>query len=73
MIQLIPSGGLGNQLFQIATVLNYVKRNGVHYIFGIIPINCVNYPFSETDVKEEPIEENMVGPYSTWEAPAQSN
>ena len=45
-------GGLGNQLFQIATVLNYARKNNANYILGIIPINCIKYPFSDTDISE---------------------
>ena len=45
-------GGLGNQLFQISTVLSYSKEKNVNYILGIIPAQCNKYPFTENDIIE---------------------
>lgn len=50
VISTVLLGGLGNQLFQISTILSYVKEKGVKYVLGIIPMNCAKYYFGNKDI-----------------------
>ena len=52
VISCVLLGGLGNQLFQISTVLSYSNEFDKKYVLGIIPVKTDGYPFKDNDVKD---------------------